>query len=224
MQFSENFDWNSCHLLSTHEVPKLVLAYSPYSIRNHQCVRYFGAQKLSVRSNKAWLNWRIFINLLTSATKRCLAILRFFFTLTQVVTFCDLRSEGTRFAYRSEHLLSCHDCRGSLKPFRYIPLHWPPSFHTLSNLRLSTIQTRQHVVRFTESFSKLTIYFLNPPGRLCRPPSLLFGSFLQVKLPWRNIAHPPPPTAEVKNGWGCRPTPISPSRLHETDRENVLTN
>ena len=48
MQFSENLDWNSCHLPSTHEDPKLVLAYSPYLIKNRQCVRYFGAPKLPV--------------------------------------------------------------------------------------------------------------------------------------------------------------------------------
>jgi hypothetical protein len=53
MQFSENLDWNSSHLPSTHINPTLVLAYSPYSTRNRQCAPYFGAQVLPVSSIKA---------------------------------------------------------------------------------------------------------------------------------------------------------------------------
>lgn len=221
MQFSVNLYWNSCHLPSTLEDPKLVLASSPYLIRNRQCVPYFGAQKLPVPSNKAWLNWRIFIKLLTSAIRRCLAIVRFFLHAATSCNVLLLAVGRHAFAYRPEHLLSCHDRRGFLEPLQYFQLHWPPSFHTPSNLGLSTIQTRQHVVRFTESFNKLTTHFLIPPDQLCCPHSLLFGSFLQVKLPARNVAHAPPSSAEVKNGWSCRPTSISPARLHEADRETV---
>jgi hypothetical protein len=181
----------------------------------------FCAQKLPVPSNKAWLSWRIFINLLTSGIRRCLAIVRFFLS-----RWYKLQSLWRAFG-RHVFWISIGTpavlprLSWLLEPLQYFQLHWPPSFHTLSNLRLSTIQTGQHAVRFTDSFNKLTIHFLNPPGRVRHPPNLLFDSFLQVKLPGSNVVHPPPSSAEVKNGWSCRPTSISPSRLHEADRETV---
>jgi len=50
-------------------------------------VPYFGAQKLPLPSNKAWLNGRVFIKLLTSAIRRCLAIVRY---LSHADTSCNV--------------------------------------------------------------------------------------------------------------------------------------
>jgi hypothetical protein len=60
------------------------------------------------------------------------------------------------------------------------------------------------------------------PDRLWDPPILLYngyrGSFQGLKRPGREVNHPPPSSAAVKNEWRCTSAP--PIFFNVVDREN----
>jgi hypothetical protein len=63
----------------------------------------------------------------------------------------------------------------------------------------------------------------NRPDQLWGPPSLqgtkYRGSFPGVKRPWRDVDHPLPPCAEVKNEWSYTSTPQI--CLNGVERDNL---
>jgi hypothetical protein len=80
--------------------------------------------------------------------------------------------------------------------------------------------TRSQIYRVVQQTNNLFSKYSRPALPSTQPPVRFFSASKVSKV--RNVAHPPPSSAEVKNGWSCRPTSISPSHLHEADGETVL--